>query len=37
MRQTGACGPGRSPASQPHPEILSSTAGSWAMTEIGTS
>ena len=35
--QTGACGPGRRPSSQPHPAIWSSTAGSWAMTEIGTS
>ena len=35
--QTGASGRGRSPFCQPHPPIRSSTAGSWAMTEIGTS
>ena len=35
--QTGACGLGRRPSSQPHPAIWSSTAGSCAMTEIGTS
>ena len=34
---TGAVGAGRMPSSQPHPEIRSSTAGSWAMTETGTS
>jgi len=37
IRQTGAFGPGRNPSPQPHPAILSSTAGSCAMTEIGTS
>ena len=34
--QSGACRLGRRPSSQPHPAILSRTAGSWAMTEIGT-
>ena len=35
--QTGACGFGRRPSCQPHPAIRCSTAGSWAMIEIGTS
>src|SRR3569833_1683802 len=35
--QTGALGPGRRPSCQPHPEILSSTARSWATIVIGTS
>ena len=35
--QTGAVGLGRIPSTQPHPAIRRSTAGSWAMTEIGTS
>ena len=35
--QVGAFGLGRRPSSHPHPAIRSSTAGSWAMTDIGTS
>ena len=35
--QTGAVGVGRMPSTQPHPAILRITAGSWAMTEMGTS
>src|SRR5436305_2109303 len=35
--QTGARGLGRKPSFQPHPVIRLSTAGSWAITEIGTS
>ena len=35
--QTGASGLGDMPSSQPHPATCSITAGSRAMTEIGTS
>ena len=37
MRQSGAVGVGRIPATQPQPAIWRITAGSWAMIEIGTS
>ena len=37
MGQTGAVEVGRIPSTQPQPAICRSTAGSWAMIEIGTS
>ncbi|WP_277455395.1 hypothetical protein [Janibacter sp. DB-40] len=37
IRHTGDCSPGTSPGVQPHCEIRSSTAGSAATSEAGTS
>ena len=37
MGQVGAASVGRIPSTQRQPAICRSTAGSWAMIEIGTS